>query len=278
MNDFDFSYLPKGQSITYMDVNRKSGHVTKTIHMHDHHEMVLVTSVAFCGIINNGNKVNIHTPAVFINRAGSFHEVSEITEGIYESRVVFFHPKALSEIPRSMLYEKQLFSSDLLALPMTEEQVREMTPLFELLKTRSSPQKLPLLLCILAQMSQLMNECVSPLSVTAVRSYIFDLIELLRDTEREKHTLARLAEQFHVSQTKLKTDFKQITGMPVNVFRNHARLQKSLALLESTQMEQAQIACICGFTDESYYIRAFRKKYGLTPGAYRKQIKSLCSR
>ena len=63
----------------------------------------------------------------------------------------------------------------------------------------------------------------------------------------------------------------EITGVSVAVFCRRVRLQKAQALLDTTNLELNQIAEKCGFSDESYFIESFRKAYGITPGAYRRQ-------
>ena len=84
-------------------------------------------------------------------------------------------------------------------------------------------------------------------------------------------TTASLSQQFHVSQTKLKQDFRQITGMSLKTFYLQNRLHNALFLLESTDEDLASIAYSCGFSGESHFIENFRKAYGITPGVFRKE-------
>lgn len=264
----DYAYVPRIEPVVYMAVDRAVGQAPVSIHMHDHHEIVLVTSESSCKVVNNGNAITIRTPAVWINRAGTFHEVTQITEGAYVSQVVFFHPKVLAGIPGDMLYEKQLFRWDFLGLCLEPEQVHAFLPLFDLLKEGSAPQKRLFVLSILCQMAQFVEEGISTVSTDVSRSYIFDVIQTIRTAE-ERKTIASLADRFHVSPTKLKNDFRRITGMTVGAFSSQIRLQQALAMLETTHESVARIAYACGFSDQSYFIEAFRKRYGLTPGAYR---------
>lgn len=274
MRVVDLTYSPKEQSISYMEVGRKSGYVSEVIHMHDHGEIVLVTSRARCQLTNNGNAVEIRTPAIWINRAGSFHEVTEVSDGTYESRIIFFHPQSLAQVPEEMRYEEQLHGADLLILPLSEEQVQGFIPFFDLLKERPLPQKQLMLLAVLSEMARLMESGISPITATAKHTYIYQVIDSLRGTE-EKLTIPELAQRFHVSQTKLKQDFKAVTGITIKSFQTQARLQKACALLETTGLDQAAIACACGFCDESHFIERFRKVHGVTPGVYRGKVKNM---
>ena len=261
-----------------MEVTRSAGYTAETIHMHDHEEIVLITSRARCTVINNGNTIELETPAVFHNRAGSFHEVVSVEEGCYESHIVFFHAQVLADVPSGLQYGVQLLQGDFTALPLTPAQVQDFLPLMELLKARPMPQKLLFLLALLQQMEQVLSEGTKPLRANAHQTYIFDVLQVIREEVAENHTIPELAERFHVSQTKLKADFKRITGLTVNEFTRVSRLHKAKALLETTKMEQSQIAYTCGFADESYLISSFRKTYGITPGAYRRQYEQACKR
>ena len=241
--------------------------------MHDHHELVLVSSSADCQIVNNGNAVQLSTPCIFLNRAGSFHEVVEVSRGDYESSVVFFHPQVLSRIPKDMWFEKQLFNADMMAISLTEAQLQSLVPLFSMLHTGPYIQQLPLLLTVFATIVQILHSGAEPIRTEATGNYIFAVVRHLQ-AGQEKWNISQLAQQFYVCPTKLKADFKRITGMPVMTYKNHICLEKARLLLETTNMAQAQIAYTCGFFDESYFIRAFRKRYEITPAAYRKQCES----
>lgn len=264
----DLAYSPQKDTISYMEVDRNAGATPKNIHMHDHHEIVLVTSVSDCQVTNNGNTVNIRTPAIWINRAGTFHEVALVTQGAYASRVVFFHPETVKNVPKDLMDPGVLFRSDLLGLSLSDDQAQAFVPLFDLLKERAMPVKRVFLVSILCQMAQLVEEGAQTVSTAVSRSYVFDVIQHIRNTE-QKQSISDLADRFHVSPTKLKKDFKSITGLTIGAFCAQQRMQKAVALLQTTRLSVTRIAYDCGFSDESYFIEAFRKKYGLTPGLYR---------
>lgn len=263
-----FSYRPKSHSVSYMEVTRAEGHTVKAYHMHDHEEVVLIDSENDCKLTNNGNALKVSTPAILLNRAGTFHETETVYTGSYHSRVVFFHPQNMKDLPEELQFSK-LFESDMTVLPLTKEQLAFFTPLFDQLKTRPMVQKRLLLLCILSQMVEMVESGVRPLVVNARHTYIFDVIEFIQASDNQR-TAVELAERFHVSVNKLKLNFKEITGISVAAFCRLGRLQKAQALLDSTALELSQIAKKCGFSDESYFIESFRKFYGITPGAYRR--------
>jgi len=263
-----FAYLPKDGGISHMAARRKDGHVPAAIHMHDHEELLLITSPCRCRVVNNGSSLWVQGPALLRHGAGTFHEIVEV-QGDYQGRVVFFHPQVLEGLPESLAFSQSLFAGDFLAQPLTAKQAEAFIPLLDLLSEGPAQRQLPMLLAILAQA----ESCLSQESVRlqARQTYVFDIISLLEATPEEKHSLSQLAERFHVSATKLKTDFSRLTGVSLKTFHSRIRLQKAAALLRGSAMEQAAVAASCGFADESHLIAAFRKAYGTTPGRWRRE-------
>lgn len=269
MEQRQYIYLPKDKQITYKTVERPAGFIGKNIHMHDHHELVLVESSSTFSLINNGMTQEAIGPCLIFHKAGTFHEVTEILNGAYISRVVFFHPQTLADIPEKLLYSNKLFSGDITILPLTNQEFVSISPLFDMLSARNFEQQLPLLLTILAAASQVTFKESSIINKSAPVSYIFEIIELLHSTT-EDISISILSSKYHVSPTKLKSDFKKIAGMPVIAYKNKLRLDRAQIMLLTTKYTLAEIAYNCGFSDESYFIRAFKKAYQCTPAAYRK--------
>lgn len=273
MQDYKFAYLPKRRIVSCRPVRRCLGPTTDKIHMHDSAELTLITTKAAGLVVSNGNSFRIQTPALIWNREGAFHELLEVYEQDVDCYACFYKATLFSEIPKALRCESLFENSDMLVLQLTQRQLESFLPLFELLRTAPIPQQRLLLLCIFDQMSQLVCSGLEPIRSGTTLTYIFEVAALLQNPDQESLTLEALAKRFHVSGSKLKTDFKKVTDMPIHTFRRHVQLQSARILLETTNQELAQIAYACGFTDESYFIRAFRKEFGMTPGTYRKQLK-----
>lgn len=272
MEPLHYFYLPKDERIVYKQVDRPAGFSRNSIHMHDHHELVLVASNSDFTLISNGIEQSVSGPCMIFHKAGSFHEAVKINKGNYNSCVLFYHPQAITDIPEKYLYAQQLFHSDLTIISLTNEDLVSVYPLFDLISSRPYEQQLPLLLTIFASAHKIIQNGANVIYQNATASYIFEIIELLQEVQ-EDLSLTELAERYHVSPTKLKTDFKRITGIPVIAYKNKMRLEKTRILLLSGDLSQAQIAYTCGYADESYFIRAFKQQYQVTPAVYRRKMK-----
>lgn len=65
--------------------------------------------------------------------------------------------------------------------------------------------------------------------------------------------------------------FHKHTNQNFRTYVNEIRLKRSVQFLADMRYNVTDVASLCGFTDLQYFIRCFRKRFGLTPGEYRKQ-------
>lgn len=266
MEHIELLYKPKGAEITYQEFRRPSGYTGRTIHMHDAHELCFIASRSQCLLFSGGNRQTVSGPAVILHRAGSYHELLSIEEtgAPYEGRVIYFRQEMLPPT----LVPAQLLTGDCLVLPLTDAQ--DFIPYFDLVKNEAEPCRLLALLMVLSHMARRLGEATV---LNAVDSYIFQVIKAISDRLAEPLTVRQLAEQFHVSESKLKQDFVATTGTTVKRFTTTLRLRQAAALLQGTPLSIATIAYRCGFSGESHFIEAFRTHLGTTPGKFRKRGK-----
>lgn len=80
------------------------------------------------------------------------------------------------------------------------------------------------------------------------------------------------ARQLCLSRTQLFKKIKSLTGMTPNAFVLSIKLKRaSQEILEHPDENIADIAYRCGFNTPSYFIKCFKKFYGMTPLAFRKK-------
>ncbi len=63
-------------------------------------------------------------------------------------------------------------------------------------------------------------------------------------------------------------------GMTPIEYVNHIRIDKARSYLGFTNLNACEIAKYCGFENNNYFWRTFKKQTGLTPGEYRKRYKN----
>lgn len=99
---------------------------------------------------------------------------------------------------------------------------------------------------------------------------------IVRDTLQYIHThcqhpftIEELAEEMHYSPNHLRYVFKKVTGRTLSEEITSIRLEQARRMLMDTSMRVHQISRLVGYTNPSYFIAQFLKKYGVTPVQYR---------
>ena len=86
-------------------------------------------------------------------------------------------------------------------------------------------------------------------------------------------TLSALASELIVNASYLSTQFKKEVGQTITDYVTDKRIKHAILLLNSTDMQIASIAQICGIEDIQYFSKVFKKRIGYTPSEYRKIIR-----
>ena len=83
-------------------------------------------------------------------------------------------------------------------------------------------------------------------------------------------TAMTLAQQYNVSPSYLQNLFKKEVGVSLAKYVKNARMQKSLELLKTSHLRIQEILTKIGVSEETHFLRDFKKKFGKTPTQYRK--------
>lgn len=85
-------------------------------------------------------------------------------------------------------------------------------------------------------------------------------------------TIQEAASQCGFSESHFMKLFKEFTGMSFNAYLVNYRLELSAKQLAETNLKVIDIMENCGFHNQSYFTRAFHRKYHMTPLRYRKKM------
>src|SRR5439155_4512602 len=91
-------------------------------------------------------------------------------------------------------------------------------------------------------------------------------------------TLAGIAATAHVHPMHVARTFRRRVGLSLGQFVRAERLAWARATLSAGDASLAAIAIDAGFYDESHFIGAFRRHFGVTPGSYRRNPGTQSSR
>ena len=94
-------------------------------------------------------------------------------------------------------------------------------------------------------------------------------MQFVRDNFHQKITLEETAEHVNLSPSYLSKLFKKELGQNFNNYLNQIRVGKSKNYLLNTELTLIDIAGMCGFEDQSYFSKVFKKYTGSSPGKFR---------
>jgi YesN/AraC family two-component response regulator len=90
-----------------------------------------------------------------------------------------------------------------------------------------------------------------------------------QNLQNQSFEITELAAQVGISRSSLQRKIKKTVNMSPSEFIREVRLKKAVGLLKSDEYNIDEIAIIVGFNSTSYFIRSFKKKYEMTPTAFK---------
>lgn len=98
---------------------------------------------------------------------------------------------------------------------------------------------------------------------------IKDVIKYIEENYRKPISIDEIAAVCNFSSSHFMKYFKKVMGTSFIDYLNEYRLSMASRLLLSSTDSILEIAADCGYENLSYFNRLFKKKYGMTPSAYR---------
>ena len=100
-------------------------------------------------------------------------------------------------------------------------------------------------------------------------------IQYINRNFRNKISLNKIADILHVNQSYLSMLFKQETGVSFTEYLTSLRIREAKRLLAESNLSMIDISMQCGFDDQSYFTKVFRKSEGITPKQFRKDTRQI---
>lgn len=101
---------------------------------------------------------------------------------------------------------------------------------------------------------------------------IEDAIAYVRQNLTRPLSLKELADRASFSTVYFHKLFKASTGKTLHDYIEEQRIQKAIDMLLSSEATLADIAYECGFSSQSYFSYAFKRKMGMTPRVYAQKV------
>lgn len=100
--------------------------------------------------------------------------------------------------------------------------------------------------------------------------WVAQVTELLSAQWDRPLTLAELSEATGTHPVTISKQFRKYFSCTLGEHRRRLMIERSMPLITESRMPLSEIAFLCGFADQSHFIRSFQQTTGFLPGAYRR--------
>jgi hypothetical protein len=105
-------------------------------------------------------------------------------------------------------------------------------------------------------------------------AWALELKEIIQDQVDTGLTLKEVSKELDIHPAYLSREFSRyFDNLSFGEYIRKHRIEKAIALLETSSYSLTEIAYLTGFSDQSHFTRIFKKHTGTNPLAYRKKIK-----
>ncbi len=111
-----------------------------------------------------------------------------------------------------------------------------------------------------------------------IQTIIDEIDKCIKRYDDESLTLRLLSAKLGYSPFYTTRKFKEVAGMPLRDYLRNRKLAFALKEVRDSEKKLLDIAFDYGFSSHEAFTRAFKKTYGVTPSAYRKEPKPVVVR
>ncbi len=241
------------ESIDIQNVSRPCGYKHSFRNGRGKHGFIYVVSGKMCDVFLSDTKETVYVNAgelIFIPKNSRY--VGTYLEENTSIRIIQFD-LAKGELP------EYLSSPVKIVLPNAGELVESF---FKPVRNRISNHPFYYLSRLYELLWQIDESCSKIPSKYKKLSAAFSEITEYQDKNESVAYYARLCNMSEVTFRRL---FREYTGMSPIDYRNDLRLKSARAMLQSGEYNVTEAASASGFSNLSFFIRLYKKKYGHTP-------------
>ncbi len=98
------------------------------------------------------------------------------------------------------------------------------------------------------------------------------IIQKIRASPENHWNFEAIAQQEGFSYSHFRRIFKKIGGLPPHHFLQAMRIERSAIMLRDPKLSLREAADHAGFEDFNYFCKLFKKRFGFSPGVFRKEF------
>lgn len=260
-----------GKSWDSFQVDRYEGYSSNMsdYHMHEYYEISLIISghvkVFFPNSVQDGTKCRL-----VLTRPMTPHLIVCEPQLLYKRINLLFSHDFISEYLSERKEVLGAFGKSGRVLTLSDIQCSEFINLIELFEREPNNFRKRLVLMYLLSLASELT--VDKTETEEPPSFVSEALFYIQENYQSKILAGELAWELGIGRTTLMTAFKKYTGSTLGGYITDYRLKQAINMLNSGALQHS-IAEKCGFGDTCNMIRAFRRRFGMTPGQYIKSQK-----
>lgn len=257
----------------------------RKVPLHWHSEMELIVIKKGQGIVQvNLVSYQVEAGDVVFILPGQLHSISQKDNAVMEYENIIFKIDMLKSTSQDICdtrYIQPLFSGNLDFPPLMNKKCKyyaAAVPLIAQIDRMCSARPVGYQLAVKGFLFQIFfqiitNTPVHNMQAGRIKSLdkVKQVLTYIDNNYARTITIEEIAEVCHYSKSHFMKFFKESMGMGFIQYLNEYRLEVASQMLLKTSDNILDIAERTGFDSLSYFNRMFKRKYGLTPGQYRRQ-------
>ena len=250
------------------------------VHWHDEFEIIYVRS-GFLTVSISGESYIGKTGEAFVVSPGNLHLMGS-QSGTVDYYTFLFPLKYISFRTDDMLDEKllePLNSGHLMICPRVKDTAKELCEqLIEIYMAKKDESESKIAtqvrtkIILLQFILEMWKKGFVIENDTSGRNTVEkEMVSYIQQNFTGKISLREFGEQFHLSEKYISRYFKEHFHITLSQYITHLRLEHAKQMLQDTDTPVTEIAMQSGYQNVSYFIRSFKKTYGVSPLKYRKK-------
>ena len=250
------------------------------VHWHDEFEIIYVRS-GFLTVSISGKSYIGKTGDAFVVSPGNLHLMGSQT-GTVDYYTFLFPLKYISFRTDDMLDEKllePLNSGHLMICPRVKDTAKELCEqLIKIYEAKNDESESKITtqvrtkIILLQFILEMWKKGFVIENDTSGRNTVEkEMVSYIQQNFTGKISLREFGEQFHLSEKYISRYFKEHFHITLSQYVAYLRLEYAKQLLQDTDISVTEAAMRSGYQNISYFIRSFKKTYGVSPLKYRKK-------
>ena len=248
------------------------------VHWHDEFEIIYVRS-GFLTVSISGESYIGKTGEAFVVSPGNLHLMGSQT-GTVDYYTFLFPLKYISFRTDDMLDEKllePLNSGHLMICPRVKDTAKELCEqLIKIYEAKNDESESKITtqvktkIILLQFILEMWKKGFVIENDTSGRNIVEkEMVSYIQQNFTGKISLKEFGEQFHLSEKYISRYFKEHFHITLSQYITYLRLENAKQLLQDTDLSVTETAMQSGYQNVSYFIRSFKKTYGISPLKYR---------